>query len=98
MIFGVDEHGHVYWFHPAWTKETDQPTAIAIDTDGKRHELREAIAHSFDGTRLEVHGLFVDRPVTGREVDAVIGKRAAPLGALAIAGAVDHVVTMTVAP
>ena len=53
-IFGVDEHGHVFWFHPAWTKETDDPVAIPVETDDRRHELPEAIRQRFDGTRLEI--------------------------------------------
>lgn len=32
-VFGVDEHGHVYWFHPGWTREVDDPVAIPIETD-----------------------------------------------------------------
>jgi hypothetical protein len=96
MVFGVDEHGHVYWFHPGWSNEGENPSAVAIAKDGGRQEIREAIAHRLDGERLEIHAVFVDAPLTVRAVEDILAKRAAPVGALQIPGAVDDVVMLEV--
>ena len=76
MIFGLDERGRVYWFHPEWTVETDNPKAIRIESDGRPHDLREAIRHRFEGVRLEIHGLFLDRPASVRDVEEVLSRMA----------------------
>jgi hypothetical protein len=96
MIFGVDEHSHVYWFHPSWTNEVDDPVAIPIEADDKRHELPEAIRHRFDGAHLEIRSVFVDDPMTVRQVEALLQRK--PNGALPIPGAVEHSISLAVAP
>ena len=35
MMFGVDDRGDIYWFHPAWTDATQDPVARA-DRRGRR--------------------------------------------------------------
>jgi hypothetical protein len=96
LVFGVDEHGHVYWYHPAWTKAAEDPSAIRIDATGGRHELREAIAHDLDGTTLEIHALFTDGPMTVREIERIVAGRPAPLGRLDAPNAEDYVTTVKV--
>lgn len=94
MIFGTDERGRVYWFHPAWTDPSESPTAIPIASDGATHELREAIRHGLEGQRLEIHGVFVDRPITVQEAETAARQRGPTnRGPVVIAGAVDHVTT-----
>ncbi len=95
-IFGVDEHGHVYWFHPAWTHETDDPVAIPIETDASRHELPEAVLQRFDGKRLEIRSVFVDDPISVRQIEALLQK--APQGVLPLPGAVESSLTLAVTP
>jgi hypothetical protein len=73
FVFGVDEHRHVYWFSPAWKSAGEQPAAPAIASDGALHELEDAVSHPYDGTRLDIHGLFTDHPWRVQELDAVIG-------------------------
>jgi len=97
MVFAVDETRRVYWFHPAWTDENENPTAIpiAMTTDQeKRHELREAIRHPFEGHRLTIHGLFVDRPITVREVETLV--RTSESGEIMVTGANDDVIMLEV--
>lgn len=96
VVFGVDEHGHVYWFHPAWTSESDDPVAIPIEADDRRHELPEAIRHRFDGTQLEIRSVFLDEPISVRQVEALL--RQNPRGPLPIPGALETSLTVTVAP
>jgi hypothetical protein len=95
MVFGVDEHSHVYWFYPAWTQQTDDPVAVPIATDSERHELPDAIRHKFDGTSLEVHALFTDSPLTVREVEAAVAKSSGPLS---LPGTVETTTRIAVAP
>jgi hypothetical protein len=96
VVFGVDEHGHVYWFHPAWTREADDPVAVSIATDDGRHELPEAIRQRFDGRRLEIRSVFVDEPVSVRTIETLL--RENPRGPLPIAGALESSRTLTVLP
>lgn len=70
VVFGVDEHQHVYWFHPLWTDAKENPTAITVETSAIPRELPSAIAHDLDGRTLEVHAIFTDRPISVREVEA----------------------------
>jgi hypothetical protein len=95
-VFGVDEHGHVYWFHPAWTREADDPVAVPIATDGQLHELPEAVLQQFDGRRLEIRSVFVDDPISVRRLEALI--RQHPWGALPLSGAVETSLTLAVTP
>jgi hypothetical protein len=93
-VFGVDEHGHVYWFHPAWTREADDPVAIPIESAAGRHELPEAVLQRFDGERLEIRSVFVDDPVSVRRIEALL--RNHPHGPLPLAGAVETSLTLSV--
>jgi hypothetical protein len=95
-VFGVDEHGHVYWFHPAWTREADDPVAIPIELDEGRHELPEAVLQRFDGTHLEIRSVFTDDPVSVRQIEALL--RDHPSGPLPLPGAVEASLTLEVSP
>jgi hypothetical protein len=72
MIFGVDEGGRVYWFYPAWTDESENPMAVKTDPNRISQQLPEAIKHRYAGSRLTVHGLFLDQPLTVRDVEAAL--------------------------
>lgn len=94
MIFGVDEHGHVYWYHPAWTRADDNPSAIPASRQPGIHELPSAVAHQFDSKQVVIHALFSDRPLTVRQVEAAVvrpgGKGPDLFGApLRLPGALD---------
>lgn len=98
MIFGLDEHGHVFWYHPAWTDPKDDPGSVRVETGPGLHPLREAIAHDLDGRTLEIHALFSNAPRTVKTVEgALVGKKA-PLGPLTLPDTTDVVVTVEVAP
>jgi len=78
LVFGVDEHLHIYWYHPAWTEASSDPSAVPIASTG---ELPEAISHRYDGRRLVLHAVFTDEAITVRQVEAMI-RGAADLSAL----------------
>lgn len=87
-IFAVDEQKHVYWLYPAWTNPSEDPRTIPAETTPGMHELREAVRHHFRGARVDFHALFLDKPLTVRQIEAEIGR---PLPG-------DHVATFTVLP
>ena len=69
LVFAVDEHRHVYWYHPAWDDPAADPVAIAISTAAGVHELPEAIGHAYDGSELMLYALFTDEALSVRTVE-----------------------------
>lgn len=72
LIFAVDEHGHVYWYHPGWSRAGEDPIAVPVSSAPGLHELPTAVAHVFDGEKLVIHALFTDRQITARQVEAAV--------------------------
>lgn len=70
VVFGVDEHRHVYWFQPAWTAGAAPPSAIAAISGPGPHELPEAVRHHLDGHELTVYTVLGDRDVSAGAVEA----------------------------
>ena len=62
MIFGRDEHRHVYWFYPAWPAGQPAPAAIRAEVGPGPHELADAIGHAYDGRRLDLFAVFGSEP------------------------------------
>jgi hypothetical protein len=60
LIYGVDEHGHVFWFHPGWPEGSAPPSAVAARPGAGPHELPEAVRHRFDGRRLRITAVLSD--------------------------------------
>jgi hypothetical protein len=69
MVFAIDEHAHVYWYHPGWPDPAANPSAVGISTAPGLHELPAAISQTYDGEHLMLHALFTDRALTVREVE-----------------------------
>jgi hypothetical protein len=67
LLFGVDEHRHLYWYHPAWLDPATTPTAVPAATG--RHELPEAVSHQLDGGMLTLYAVFTSEGVTVRDVE-----------------------------
>jgi hypothetical protein len=60
LVFGTDEHGHVYWYHPGWPMGAAAPVAVEARRGLGPHELPEAIRHHLDGHRLRVTAVLSD--------------------------------------
>jgi hypothetical protein len=82
LIFGEDEHGHVYWYHPAWSDESANPRAIAIGSGSELRELPESIAHNLDGKRLRIRSIFSNAELSVRDVERLLAKERAGGGSL----------------
>lgn len=95
MIFGVDEDGRVYWFYPAWTDESENPMAVKTDPGRVLEQLPEAIKHPFAGSHLTVHGLFLDNPLTVRDVEAALRDKRLDRTRAAVGG-IDQTTTFEV--
>lgn len=95
LIYGVDEHGHVYWFHPSWSDPEDNPSAVPARPGEGLHELPEAISHSLDGQRLTLHGVLTDERLTVKEAESLMQGRA-PSEPLPVPGAVTSSLSVKV--
>lgn len=85
MMFGVDEHRHVYWFHPAWPAGAPAPTAIRAAAGAGPHELGEAIHHDLDGRTLTIYAVSSGRALGAQLIEETV--RTAPdLNAAALFG------------
>ncbi|HET6148218.1 MAG TPA: hypothetical protein VFH68_11860 [Polyangia bacterium] len=97
LVFAVDEHGHIYWYHPAWSNAAQNPTAVQISAEPGLHELPAAVLHKFDGERIMVHALFTDRELSVRQIESAVAEAAArddgagATAPLALPGATDVV-------
>lgn len=75
FVFGVDEHEHVYWYHPAWQNADETPRAVSIQPGSEGRELPDATSHALDGSVLHVFGLFSRSALTVRDVEARLKER-----------------------
>ncbi len=82
MIFGVDEHRHVYWYHPEWSDAAADPHAIEISADTAVHEIPAAITHALDGTELQIFAVFTNEDLSVRGVEQLIEQSKSPADAL----------------
>ncbi len=96
LVYGVDEHGHVYWYHPAWVEPMDDPHAIAIAAGPELHELPEAIRHALDGHELALHAVFINDDVSVRRVESLLAKSNGPGATAAIEGSYECVLPLVV--
>lgn len=75
MIWGEDDAGGIYWYHPAWTDPAQNPVAIPIESGAELKELPEAIAHQLQGSRLKLRAAFLDKQLSVRDVEAAIAAK-----------------------
>lgn len=96
MIYGVDEHRHVYWYYPAWSDPKEDPRSIAIAPGTQ--SLPDAIKHDLDGKHLDIHAVFTDSPLGVKAVESQIA--GAPLGKTPAfgPGSIDRTIRFEVDP
>jgi hypothetical protein len=72
LVFGVDEHRHVYWYHPAWSSEGQNPVAVPIAPGPQVHELGEAVSQPLDGRHLRITAIFTRDTLAVKEVERML--------------------------
>jgi Putative zinc-finger len=101
LVFGVDEHRHVYWYYPAWTNPADDPRAVPLPDgrgDRTKHELPEGIRHDIDGDHLTLYAEFLNDDVGVRSVEARVAAAGAPGDPLLLPGAAEQRIALTLEP
>jgi hypothetical protein len=99
LLFAVDEHGHISWFHPAWLVGQAPPAAIAAPRGAELVELPGAVRHDWDGARLEIVLLLTDEERSVVDVErALAGAAAGELAGRAVAGAEGVHLSLAVRP
>ena len=93
LIFGVDEHQHVYWYHPAWPAGEPPPAALRAAPGLGPHELPEAVRHHTDGRQLTIYTLLSQQRLDVRAVESAI-RRAGPAGPLPAAFGAEHPIVL----
>jgi hypothetical protein len=69
LVFGVDSHGDVRWYHPEWSNADATPRAVAIAKGADVHELPDAVAQKLEGSSLRLYAVFTNEPLTVRDVE-----------------------------
>jgi hypothetical protein len=87
LIFGVDEHRHVYWYHPAWRSQNDHPRALGIESGPEARELPEAVRQDLDGRALTVYAVFLNEEIPVERVEELIANAQSPDEPLPLPGA-----------
>jgi hypothetical protein len=81
LIFGVDEHRHVYWYHPAWRVGEPPPSAVRASPGPGPFELPEAVRHHPDGRQLTIYALLSRQRIDVQAIETAI-RRAGAAGLL----------------
>jgi hypothetical protein len=95
LVYGVDEHRHVYWYFPAWVDPNDDPHAVSISPGAELRELPEAVRHDLDGHELTLHAVFVDDDIGVRRVEGLLAQSNGA-GAPGLKGSVERELPLVV--
>jgi hypothetical protein len=96
LVYGVDEHKHVYWYYPAWSNPGDDPHAVAVASDPQVRELPEAIRHDLDGRELTLHAVFLDGDTGVRDVESAVAEGRAAVESFAVGRSYEKQLTLKV--
>jgi hypothetical protein len=75
LVFGIDEEKNIYWYYPAWVKESDNPVAVPIQSGDAIHELPEAVTHQIQGSSLRIYAIFTNELISVRQVEEMLRDR-----------------------
>jgi hypothetical protein len=96
MVFGVDESGNIYWYHPAWQDPAEKPVAVTIEGGVGIRELPEAIGHSIRGETLRIYAVFTDEPLPVESIEALIKRAKQPVEILPIENVIQESILVKV--
>jgi hypothetical protein len=105
MVFGIDAHGEVRWYYPAYADPAADPVSIPIARGVADMELPEKVRHALPGGPLVLYALFTTTPVRVSAVETVVvdllargSLDPASPRPLAIEGAAQQTLTLEVLP
>lgn len=98
LLFGVDEYRNVYWYYPAWTNAADNPVGIDLSAGSVPRELTQAIRHDLAGRTLTLHALFLSENASVRTIESRVRSMVSPGDTLAIPGAHEQRIRLSVEP
>jgi hypothetical protein len=98
LVLAVDEHGHVYWYYPAWLDPKDTPKAISIERTSAPRPLGDAVRHDFDGHELDLLAAFGNEPLSVSEIEARLARIQGKAGAFSLPGFVVEIRHFELAP
>jgi hypothetical protein len=96
MVYGVDEHRHVFWYYPGWSDPKEDPSSVAIAPGTQ--SLPDAIKHDLDGKLLEIHAVFTDAPLTVKAVEALVSSASIGQTPTFGPGSIDRTIRFEVDP
>ncbi len=72
LVFAIDEAQHIFWYHPGWVNESENPTAIGIASDGSPHELTAAVRQPLEAGALKIRAVFSNEELSVRQAEEII--------------------------
>lgn len=69
-VFGVNDAGQVFWYHPAYLDVHTDPESIAIRPGVIQEPLNAVVRHEYSGDSLELYAVFSHRPLRVSELEA----------------------------
>ncbi|MBW1811640.1 MAG: zf-HC2 domain-containing protein [Deltaproteobacteria bacterium] len=97
MVFAVAFDGEVYWFHPAYTNEADDPVSIPIHKNIADFELAEKVRHNLSAGPLYIYSLFTREPLQVSKVEAFV-KDIDPGERIPLKNSAQHILPTKVGP
>lgn len=100
MVFGLDDNYRVYWFYPAWTEPSENPSAIPVKMGASAEELPDEIHHDYQGNNLRIFALFSKESLAVKQVEAAVHNMARTpiqtLERIPVAGTGQHTILVKV--
>ncbi len=69
-VFGVDDAGQVFWYHPAYLDAQTDPESIPIRAGVTQEPLNAVVRHVYTGESLRLYAMFSHRPWRVSELEA----------------------------
>jgi hypothetical protein len=88
LVFGVDQHRRVFWYHPAWTTGAPPPAPVAAQAGVGPHELPDAVRHRLEPGSLEIFALLSTVSIAPAAVEGAVAAGRDPATLAGAGGAV----------
>ncbi len=90
MVFAVDANGEVYWYFPAFTRQSDNPQSVAIRSGAGQVQLPYEVRHDFPPGKMRLFAVFTKDPLRVKEIEQMVARD------LDSAGSIDDLVRIAI--